>query len=723
MDHIARQDRAIENTNSDVLERGPFVSSLVKTLVHTEYTNSGDVVSRRATGFVVGLTGEWGLGKSSVLNLLGLELKQMKHVVVATLNPWLFKGRDELLEAYFNSLREALGQSTSEKTKNLLHQLERYKASIEYVGTTTANLIDILIGGNTAKSFFKRVILKFFNSLSKPEKLSTNQERKSLERKLAEEKIAVVVLIDELDRIEDEEVRAVAQLVKAVGDIKGISYMVAYDPDRVAQALGRGNSLEERQKNGESYLEKIIQLPIPLRPLFEDDSRKLLIKALHNNGLTIKTAAQPYESAILNELLRVIRTPREIKRLIGAFSVLDGIVHGEICPYDVLAYCWLISKTPNIRRCISDRIQTLVSDPGTDEILRQQRRRHSHNNTNETLLDVLGEPAKNHLKLLHLLFPRFSEGGYDPLETPIGNRITKRRNLTRLIYLGNPPSQLSRTLIEKLWLTHDINELTNELSTLQRSSQLKDLIDRIGDFVTIMPQSGDQFFWVALSKKLVRDHDWVSNEEEERGLVDDVSSILWRLGHTSEGGSKRFRKIMQALIESGDLLFTPWILRKHLFAFGLTPYISRESADHIYDRDETIMLLERELPRYRSAALEGVALRRLPDTEAIFCLLNSNNWDETLKTSLTSQLNSKDSIGSLAALILPPGIFCDRHALDILFDADIILDKITHMFDEKETYKNEWLTTCIRRLRDTLKTDNTRTPKNQNGYKSEHNNL
>ena len=355
INHIERQDRAIEVPESDALERGPFVASLVKTLVHTEYcASTGALISRRATGFVVGLTGEWGLGKSSVLNLLAHELKQMEHVVVATLNPWLFKGRDELVEAYFNSLREALGHSAGEKTKKLLRQLERYKVSIEFVGTTVAGLIDVVVGSGAATTFWNKWLLKLVGVLNKPKELSANHERKNLEAKLAEEKIAVVVLIDELDRVEDEEVRAVAQLVKAVGDIKGISYLVAYDPDRVAQALGKGSTPDDRQKTGESYLEKIIQFPIPLRPLFEDDARDLLLHAMRNNGIAMPVATQPHQTEILNQLLRVIRTPREIKRLIGAFFVLEEIVRGEICPFDVLAYSWIVTKAPSIRGHISN---------------------------------------------------------------------------------------------------------------------------------------------------------------------------------------------------------------------------------------------------------------------------------------------------------------------------------------------------------------------------------
>ena len=702
IDHIARQDRAIENPDSDALERGPFVASLVKTLVHTEYTSSGAVESRRATGFVVGLTGEWGLGKSSVLNLLGLELKQMEYVVVATLNPWLFKGRDELIEAYFDSLREALGYSTTEKTRKLLQQLERYKASIKYVGATAAGLIDVFIGSGAATTFWNRWLLKIVSASIKPKELSAIQERKSLETKLADEKVAVVVLIDELDRVEDEEVRAVAQLVKAVGDIKGISYLVAYDPDRVTQALGRGNSLEDRQRTGESYLEKIIQFPIPLRPLFEDDSRNLLLHAMQNNGVAMPAVTQPYQTEIFNQLLRVVRTPREIKRLIGAFSVLEEIVRGEICPFEVLAYSWLVTKAPGIRQNISDKIQTLVNDPSVAEQIRQQRWRRNHNDTNETLVDVLGASAESHLEMLQLLFPRFSDSRQRSIETSDGHRIAKRRNLTRLLYLGNPPSQFSRLNIERLWALTSPDELVNELRPLQRAGRLEALLDRIGDLSLMLPQFGDQVFWGAFSRVLIREHDWCSNEEAERGFVDDIGSILWRLAKTVEGGASRFRHIMDALINNGDLLIAPWILRKHLFAHGLTSYARQGNGDQIYDLSETMALRERELPRYRSAVLEGIALRRLPDAEAIFCMINSNYWDEDLRQSFTSQLDSMVAIASLAALMLPPGVICDRSTLDLMVDADIVLERTNRLLREEGMPENEWLATSIRRFRATL---------------------
>ena len=698
---LARQDRAIENSEADALERGPFIASLVKTLVHTEHNEDSTVSSRKATGFVVGLTGEWGLGKSSVLNLLGEQLKSMEHVVVATFNPWLFKGRDELVQAYFNSLREALGQSSSDKVRNLRGQLERYKASIEFVGTTSASVIDILIGSGAATVFWKKWLVKGVGMLIKPKDLTVMQERKSLESRLAEVDIAVVVLIDELDRVEDDEVRAVAQLVKAVGDIKGISYLVAYDPERVTQALGRGSSPEERRKTGESYLEKIIQFPIPLRPLLEGDAKALLLNAMQSNRVKLPAADRAHQVELYEQLLRAVRTPREIKRLIGAYSVLEEIVRGEVCSYDVLAYSWLVTKAPSIRQLIADNVQRLVDDPGVSEMLRQQRLRMANKEETETLSDVLGVIDKNCADILGLLFPRFGGDRLVSAAVDDGDRITKRRNLIRLLYLGNPPGMMSRTDIEKVWELKSVDEALIALRALQNSGQLDQVFDRIGDILPILSSSGDQIFWIAVSRLLIREHDWILGEENT-GVVDDVSAILWKFAQTTPNNKIRVKAITRLLIENGDLLIVPWILRKHLFAHGLTSYRRQNHGEIIFDLEETTALRDLELPRYYAAVLSGIAIRRLPDTEAIYCVLNCNYWDDALRKSLTAQLESMSAISTIAALLNPPNVIVDLATLDEMFDTGAVLKMTRDLLRDEGFPENEWLVSSIHRFRDAL---------------------
>nr|WP_314577871.1 KAP family NTPase [uncultured Pseudomonas sp.] len=623
---LARQDRAIEYNESDALDRGPFVANLVKALVHVDPKPGESVVASQATGFVVGLTGEWGLGKSSVLNLLKEQLSQIDGVVVASLNPWLFKGRDELVQAYFNSLRDALGKSPSERARALVAPLAKYRAALEFAGSTTAAGIDLFVGAGVVSGWFKKYVLKAFGIFSKPGALSANDERRSLEKKLAGQQLAVVVLIDELDRVEDEEVRAVAQLIKAVGDIKGISYLVAYDTDRVTQALGRGSDFEQRRRSGESYLEKIIQFSIPLRPLMQKDARLLITAALRDSGIHLADPLQPHQTAIFDYLLHVMRTPREIKRLIGAYAVLEEILRDEVCPYDILGYSWLTAKAPGLRHLITVNVEKLVDDPGFTELNRRFQHRQEHQETQEAVGEVLGESAEEFSDLIQLLFPRFSSEASGTPENGPGLRISKRRNLIRLLYLGNPPGMMTRNDIESLWMRDSAVDLVKALILLIHQEKIGGLFDRIGDFLPALPRSGDLTFWPALSRALVRQHDWITGQETNAKLVEDAGAILWRFAHSIPDGRVYVQAIVEALIADGDLLITPWLLRKHLFAHDLTPYRRQSNGDEFYTLSETESLRERELPRYRDAILAGTVLRRVPDTEAIYCLVNSQQW-------------------------------------------------------------------------------------------------
>jgi hypothetical protein len=74
-------------------------------------------------------------------------------------------------------------------------------------------------------------------------------------KELAAVDVPIIALIDELDRVEDEEIRTVAQLVRSVADFPGISYVLAYDSKRVIQALGAGQ-MSLRPKTGAAHTSK-----------------------------------------------------------------------------------------------------------------------------------------------------------------------------------------------------------------------------------------------------------------------------------------------------------------------------------------------------------------------------------------------------------------------------------------------------------------------------------
>ncbi|KFG91759.1 putative P-loop ATPase [Sphingobium herbicidovorans NBRC 16415] len=683
---VGFQDRPIERQNDDALDRGALVESLIRSLVRDEVDPNGRVTARRARGYVVGLTGSWGLGKSSILNLLKLKLSSMDRVIVCLFNPWLFNGRDELLRGFFSELRDAMGRSSTESARGMVAALDQYWGAIDLAAHASAAFIDLHGGGGAATTGWTKWKDRLRAAIKKPADRSPQQERRSLEKKLKESNSAIVVLVDELDRVEDEEVRAVAQLIKAIGDIKGVSYLVAYDPKRVTEALGRGD-----HKRGEAYLEKIVQYPIPLRPLFANDVQLLVDSALRSHGLQLSKAEEKHEQDILAMLIKLIETPRDVKRLIGAYAILEAAVRGEVCPFDVLGYSWIATKAPGLRARIAADINAVVDDPSEAEMVDRVVRR-MNKEASQTVSEVLGPEATSLEPLLRLLFPRFSESH---AEQP--NRIGHRRNLVRLLYLGNPPDMLPRTEVERVWNLTDPASLERALTELLKEGRLRAFLDRADDLYRSLDPTRDSLFWPTLASLLRRPSDWATGADERRAIAEDATSSVIQLAMRDDSQGHRVETIMEALMDSGDLVLGPAILRKQMFAHGLTKHSRGERYKAALGRKETESFISREIPRYRDAVMEGTALRRLPNSEAIFAISNLDLWDDELKANFLAQLDGAEALSTFASLMVPPGYTVDVSTLNELADAEVISRRIANIAPD-DWPKDPYLLSCLRRL-------------------------
>ena len=98
-------DCPITDSTSDRLGRSDFVRNIAEAI--TTYPNSDS--------FTIGLLGEWGSGKTSVLNLIEKEINDLnqnkkikeKHIVIK-FNPWNFTNQNQLLEQFFQFLKKEL---------------------------------------------------------------------------------------------------------------------------------------------------------------------------------------------------------------------------------------------------------------------------------------------------------------------------------------------------------------------------------------------------------------------------------------------------------------------------------------------------------------------------------------------------------------------------------------------------------------------------------------
>ena len=125
------------------------------------------------------------------------------------------------------------------------------------------------------------------------------------------------------------------RLIKAVGDLPNIVYFLAFDRQAVADAIVLTTKI-----NGDSYLEKIVQLPVKL-PTPDRISIRTMFSRQLSGILTDKSAARfdrnYFREIALDGIDSFLRTPRDVVRLTNALKLTLPMVEGEVNPADFIA--------------------------------------------------------------------------------------------------------------------------------------------------------------------------------------------------------------------------------------------------------------------------------------------------------------------------------------------------------------------------------------------------
>lgn len=682
----SRVDQPISDPKQDLLDRGDLVESIANSLVHRERDENGDLIECKATGLVVGLTGPWGSGKSSILNLVHETLSREARVIPVKFNPWIFKDKDDLLNRFFEALHDGLGKKNLDDARSLVADVGRYWQTLEPFVAAGAELAGFGSVAKIAKTVGDGAVA--WSSTKKARSSQPEQAKQALENAIAFSKCAIVVLIDELDRVEDHDVREIAKLVKAVGDLRGISYLVAYDLERVAEALGGGSS-EAQRKRGEAYLEKIIHHTIPIRPLFERDIDLLVNSVLRVDSGTLLPKPNERQTKILEFLKRDIKTPRDIIRLEGAFAVLNNAANEELCRYDLLAYCWIMTKAPSLQKLIAERYERLVDDPSAVEF---SRRMMLEVRKEPMVIDKeIGAEATLYSELLVLLFPRL--GTQQHKDNDDRTRLCVRTNIRRVLYLGYPPDVLRRDTLVTIWNTGSFDDLTAH-TKLPLIESLPVLFERLEDVMQTLDEGRDETFWNALAQVLNRPVEWGSGREVLPGLVEQAAALLGRFANTNPECRERGRKILATLRLSGELALLPRVVRTHISRFGKRkggkPRLDRPQ---IWDEREFESILLAELDRYRDYVCSDDFLVNAFSFEAGFVLLDMGRFGKLERSSMTNRLVDVQSTSSFAALLIPPGYSVEPSALAEVIDVEAFRERVSTF-----AHHNTWALDDYRKL-------------------------
>lgn len=271
------------------------------------------------TPITIGIQGEWGSGKTSVLNAIYHELDRKGTIKQIWINSWessLLSTPEEALIKIINEiLNELIGCDVSKSQAEKIRQLSsnvfkgalRIGASVA-LGQKAGEVTDELLGqqSNSIKQLRENLASITMEIMSRP----TNKFDK------------IVVYVDDLDRIEPRDAVRVLELLKNIFNVTGCVFVLAIDYQVVVKGLESkfGKQSEENEWEFRAFFDKIIQLPF-MMPIGQYDIGKYVGNLLQQ----IEFATEDeIEEQTLNAILglSVGGNPRSLKRLVNSISLI-----------------------------------------------------------------------------------------------------------------------------------------------------------------------------------------------------------------------------------------------------------------------------------------------------------------------------------------------------------------------------------------------------------------
>lgn len=349
---------------TDLYNRKSFAKQLAHLLV----------LPPASPGIVVGIEGAWGSGKTTAIRYIIETLEEMRDdgPIVVEFNPWMLSGADALVEALLTELASGIGMSSgAERTDKTLKVAQkilgyagllRHLKYLKYVpGASFAGVAAEAVGdalhqaGEIASRVgegadaAKKLVIDAEELVSIKSGLS--QRKKEVIQALSELNRSIVVIVDDLDRLTSDEIKAVFRTIKAVADFPRVAYLLAYDKDVISESL-----IDQNVERGRAYIEKIVQISYPLAPAFPWQLQTHLSKAITDLFQRIQQELRTFENTIFHDAIRVAsglcRHPRDIIRITNrlTFSLMN--ISGEVNAADVIVAEALFQRFPKIRDAV-----------------------------------------------------------------------------------------------------------------------------------------------------------------------------------------------------------------------------------------------------------------------------------------------------------------------------------------------------------------------------------
>uniref|UniRef100_UPI0023B07B5F KAP family P-loop NTPase fold protein n=1 Tax=Sedimenticola hydrogenitrophicus TaxID=2967975 RepID=UPI0023B07B5F len=305
---------------------------------------------------------------------------------------WWFRGEDALALAFFRELYAGLGPSLGDKVKKKLPKLgARLLRAGALVGRVTEAAGAVVAGGIAEKG------MEWLAGLIEQDE-SVEALHAEMSNALREQNKRFLIVIDDIDRLSPDEALLIFRLVKSVGRLPNVMYLLVYDRPLAERIVS-----ERYPSEGPHYLEKIVQAAFELPDPSALDVQQHLLSLIESIcGAPGDADIVRFMNIFYEGISPAMRTPRDVTRFTNSLSVSWPAVAGEVDRADFLALEMLRLLHPTIYRAIRQNKEQLSgSGPGVE-----RTRDAAAQHFNELFFGATQPPDHDQMRrLLMRLFP------------------------------------------------------------------------------------------------------------------------------------------------------------------------------------------------------------------------------------------------------------------------------------------------------------------------------
>lgn len=433
-------DDPIGATSEDALGRASFVDSAAAAIAD---------LADGSESAVVALVGPWGSGKTSLSNLVVGALEGAEVTggaadgtsgqwLIIAFNPWEYQDLASIQTGFFRELRAKMPKSWTGARRSIgelghaIAPLGSIGAFLGFDASGAAAAVAKLIEGDT----------------------SVGSLRAEAEKSLSQVEQRILVVLDDLDRLDPEELLLVFKLIRLTGRLPNMHFLICYDETTLLDVLSRTGVVgSEDPRRGMEYIEKIVQLRLDV-PVFRETQVNEYTNrgfgVLIEKGIAISDADMTRFTNVYHRALkRRFTSPRSVKRFYVQVAALYPRLHGEVDVADYLLLTWLRVSEPLVYEMVVKRRDELLGlsvearEPDPSDLRREwsdllvaAKVRPEHV---EGVAIVVGE-----------LFPRFRAtwaGRKYGDRDPGGNRVSNYMYFDRYFSFDVPDEDISDSML------------------------------------------------------------------------------------------------------------------------------------------------------------------------------------------------------------------------------------------------------------------------------------